>query len=357
MTARNIELPLAHRWLAHAMWVGMDFLFVLSGFLIGSLLFARLGDAKGQDLKRFFTRRAFRIFPLYYVCLVLISFLPQPTMGQIRHQGLRWQEWVYLTNYPFDTRYVMYWSWSLSVEEHFYTLAPFLVLGLFRLKNHKARLGILAGLWTACLLAKLATIKAHWGELNVIFFMTKIWAPTHIRFDTLLAGMIGAYCHQAWPGKLQKLFQRKGANLMVLATLGVTLALVMSQFSTLFVTAYGQWYWAMGSMLVGTVTSPVFTVVILWGVYGSGRLRHWLSHRVFLYLASLSYGTYLLHVPVVEQVVIPYLVRPAILWGWSWTFIWVAGFCLCATLSTLLAYLLHLMIEKPMLQFRNRVAP
>jgi peptidoglycan/LPS O-acetylase OafA/YrhL len=355
MTFQRLELPWAARWVSHMLWSSLDFLFVLSGFLIGALLLARLDQRQGQPLSRFYTRRAFRIFPMYYLTLVGLSLLPAD-WRIIPRRGIAWQEWVYLTNYPYDERYSMYWSWSLSVEEHFYLLCPWLVLALFRLPTHAWRLTALLALWLSCQAIKVTTLVSLWGSLSNIVFFQKFWAPTHIRFDTLLAGVMAAYLHRAWPTQLERLFRPSWVRWGTLLLVVGVLALGMSQFSTMVFSYGDQVYWATGAMLLGTSTSPVFALLILWAVAAPrGTLLKLLSHPGWRVWASLSYGMYLIHIPVLEAFAIPLVIEPlqtdAPLLGWA------LGFAVAVLASTVAAYLMHLLVEKPMLRLRDRWAP
>ena len=57
-------------------WIGVDLFFVLSGYLIGGQLFALLARDQRINLGRFFTRRALRIMPAYFVVLAIYFLLP-----------------------------------------------------------------------------------------------------------------------------------------------------------------------------------------------------------------------------------------------------------------------------------------
>src|SRR5262245_1871381 len=111
-----------HR-LSGAGWIGVDLFFVLSGFLITGILF----DAKGTPsyFRNFYVRRALRIFPLYYVALVLLLIMPLMVQHRpVPHLAARDAGWyfAYLSNvkmaragWPSHTGLAH--LWSLSVEE------------------------------------------------------------------------------------------------------------------------------------------------------------------------------------------------------------------------------------------------
>lgn len=114
----------------------VDLFFVLSGFLITGILLRDLGEPGA--LKRFYIRRALRIWPIYYLALGAVLILNHVS---IRPHAIG--AWPYFLTYtPFIQAY---WggamptfppsfvhTWSLAVEEQFYTLWPFVVLLLGR---------------------------------------------------------------------------------------------------------------------------------------------------------------------------------------------------------------------------------
>lgn len=108
---------------------GVEFFFVLSGFLITDILLfskAKPGSSKTLIVKNFVIRRALRIFPIYYLFILLLFSI---NYGDVR------QHTVYLFTYTcnFDVFCHNAWNslghtWSLSVEEQFYLVWPWVVL-------------------------------------------------------------------------------------------------------------------------------------------------------------------------------------------------------------------------------------
>ena len=326
---------------------------------LSRLLAPSLRREKGVKIGRFYARRAFRIFPLYYATLLLIAQLPQKKPALYHsamtphHNGINWREWVYLTNYPMDLNNVMYWSWSLSVEEHFYLAVPFLLLGLQALGSPKLRLWALGGLWLSCLGVKALAVYLHWSKLPTSFF-NQIYFPSHTRYDELVAGIFAAYLHQLWPQKMGAFFRSWRGRTLAWGLTLTTLAAALSQFSVGELALRERAYYLKGAFLVGTPTSLAFAALILWAVYDGGKL---LGHRLLLHVATLSYGIYLIHIPVIEQLVLPWVVRPALDRGWNFYWAWASGLCTTLPLVLFFAYLLHLIVEKPMLLLRDRWAP
>ena len=107
---------------------GVDLFFVLSGFLItGILLDTR---EKPRYFQNFFARRTLRIFPLYYLTLLLAMGATWAMSTDHRGAASDWWMWTYLSNVPptFSDRSVAYpHFWSLAVEEQFYLVWPILI--------------------------------------------------------------------------------------------------------------------------------------------------------------------------------------------------------------------------------------
>jgi peptidoglycan/LPS O-acetylase OafA/YrhL len=111
--------------------LGVSFFFMLSGFLITGILLVDDGADKFQRLKRFYIRRSFRIFPVYY-CMLVIGV----ALGILGfRESLPWTA-LYLSNFYMDfggtdTAYAGHF-WSLAVEEQFYLLWPMALIFLPR---------------------------------------------------------------------------------------------------------------------------------------------------------------------------------------------------------------------------------
>lgn len=165
-------------------WVGVDLFFVLSGFLITGVL----SDARGSShfLRHFYTRRALRIFPLYYAVLVVFfvvlpQLLPSSQVVHANTQGQLWF-WTYLSNVQITvygwhatSLYVDHF-WSLAIEEQFYLVWPLLVLFLSRR----------AMLYTCGVVVVASLVLRLW--LHVHSFPTAAYVLTAARMDTLAIG-------------------------------------------------------------------------------------------------------------------------------------------------------------------------
>jgi peptidoglycan/LPS O-acetylase OafA/YrhL len=96
----------------------VDTFFVLSGFLIATLLFREHSRHGRINLQRFYWRRYLRLTPVYFVFIglcLLITPRPEPNI---------WANFLYINNFFSLTEMSLPWTWTLAVEEQFYLVFP-----------------------------------------------------------------------------------------------------------------------------------------------------------------------------------------------------------------------------------------
>ena len=276
----------AVRAMAQGGWLGVDLFFVLSGFLVTGILL----DTKGESnwWRNFITRRALRIFPLYYAALFLM-FVVLPRIGwsdpklNVLLENQAWF-WTYTVNIlggltqaegtPLGTGHL----WSLSIEEQFYLLWPLLV---WRCRPKTL-------LWI-CALAPLggllfrAWCVFHLGDPRAAYLFT----PGH--FDALLVGAALAVGARQGEGLIP--WRRWVAPALVLSIAG--LAIIAADGGLNILNA--------DVALAGLpLVALLFGAVLVMVVTGSGEspwgraLRNPTLRRWGIY----SYGIYLIHLPL-----------------------------------------------------------
>jgi peptidoglycan/LPS O-acetylase OafA/YrhL len=125
---RHIDLPenpspLLMAW-KRGGWVGVDLFFVLSGFLISGLLFTEYSRFLRVDISRFLIRRAFKLYPAFWIMLCLTLVVRTVRGEPIPPLSLS-GEILFLQNY---IGAIWNHTWSLAIEEHFYLMLAFLVV-------------------------------------------------------------------------------------------------------------------------------------------------------------------------------------------------------------------------------------
>ncbi len=345
------SIPLDTGFVAGSMTIffGMDLFFVLSGFLIGSILLRSLEVEGSQQLTRFYLRRAFRTFPSYYVVLIFLALTTALTAAQRAHLPY---EFIYGTNFMPLGRgdIVMFWGWSLALEEQFYLTVPILFFILTRLRGDRARVLFLGGLWLLGLFIRLSVFMRRWPWTDFELYGA-LYFRSHTRYDTLVAGVLFAFVHQRWRvpiGQwLKDPFHRALLALVSLSCLWILL------FPAVFGPEYVQ---IVHVFAWGTITSVMYFAALLLLLHGDPKgVRGWLSHPLFRRIATLGYGVYLVHVPILDRLIVP-VVHKLVARKISQWVLWPASLVVLMLLSMGLGYLMHILIEKPSLRLRERLA-
>lgn len=182
--------------------IGVRFFFLISGFLITTLLLREHARTGRIDLGQFYLRRAYRILPaaFAYIGLIWLAFqlgwidlsLSVPTRAQDEDAPLRHllHAVTFTANYNHDYNWYYNHLWSLSVEEQFYLLWPFVLViaGLSR------SLTVAIGAIVLCPLIRLA--MHLWGDVPEIAFNREFQAVA----DALAMGCLAAMLHTRLSG-------------------------------------------------------------------------------------------------------------------------------------------------------------
>jgi peptidoglycan/LPS O-acetylase OafA/YrhL len=314
---------------------GVEVFFVLSGFLIGRILFESFvnNTFTFKACKTFLIRRWFRTLPNYYLILP-INFLIADYLGYGVKNGISY--FFFLQNFSSNLIDFFPESWSLSVEEWAYLL---LALSLFTvsvfLKKNKAKtfLFLVTMLWFVFFFAKMVFYKNSdvfpWNEAlkSVVIF----------RIDAILTGVLAA-----WVCKQRTNFWLSYKN--SIAGMGcLLLFLIVFLLPGLGLENTNSFFW---TVLYLPITSLAFACFLPW-------LSAWNTNASFLakpitYLSKISYAVYLLHYSIVLQLLNFYL-RGAE----------AADYFLVNTIryvgiTMVLSAILYENYEKPMMRLRNR---
>jgi len=313
-------------------WLGVDLFFVLSGFLITSIL--RHGRQRPHALRRFWIRRALRIFPLAYAYLAVLALVGWCVPGYAHLRTDATYPWAasYLLNFHIAWHG---WStaalgilWSLAVEEHFYLLWP---LGALR-ASRRTLVGLLVAMIAFTPLVRALTLP-HLGAVGV-------YVTTFCRWDTLACGALLAL---AWdsPGRERI---RRVASWLAWPSLAVIAAVVAIPVSPIAPTT-PTWFHVVGYSAV----AGAFTVWCACALDPSPSLRRMLGHPALAAIGRISYGLYVWHVLVAEAIVRA-LARLHLAPGLGvQVAIWLAALGVVAAAS-------YRWFEAPLLRWKDRLA-
>ena len=250
---------------------GVDLFFVLSGWLIGSLLWNELTMHDNVHLMTFWARRALRTVPPYLVA-VLLSW---GAVAYARQEPFDWGYLFFLQNYYQRIPFFLV-SWSLCIEEHFYAVAPIVAALLLRSAG-------LHGLWLGALLLMALSPLARGLEYKEVSDFGYSVTATHLRLDGLVVGFFGSY-----------FCSRDGRVTLSVAQAGwARLGLVGSVGALIGLEALGG---HVRYVLFPTALALGFGFVV---VYGLDRADAWrgqlMGHWSIRAIALASYSIYLMH--------------------------------------------------------------
>ena len=200
-------------------WIGVDLFFVLSGFLVSKLIIDEYLKTKTFQPKTFLIRRGFKIYPLYFLCY-LLYITPLISNHSISIFSC-FSDVFFIQNYILGWGYAFGASWSLAVEEHFYfALAFFSYFGIHYLKKKnlftfKSITTIITSLLMICLLLRISS--------NLLFpdQYVRHSTMTHLRIDSLLAGVLISLFYHFQFEKLKRIFLKSKYVFFFLFIIGI----------------------------------------------------------------------------------------------------------------------------------------
>jgi peptidoglycan/LPS O-acetylase OafA/YrhL len=266
-------------------WVGVQLFFILSGYLIVTLLLREEGRFGRVDVRAFWVRRILRIWPLYYLTVAVTFFLLPALDGRIRTPG----HWSMLrVHLPWFLAFLGNWSmirhgpvgndaisvlWSVCVEEQFYVLCPLLVI----LVGRPWRLPVVVLLMAMAVGVRAWLTAGHPDQLEIQY-------NTFAQLDTMLSGVALALILDRWPPGERA---ARAAGIWCWPLLLAT-AWLWTRPELAHVTPRRQTWDFVGIWLcgLGLVALPIVR---------PGRLRRWLAVGWMVWLGRISYGLYMDH--------------------------------------------------------------
>lgn len=323
--------------------LAVTFFFVLSGFLITYLLLVEKEKTGTIAMKQFYMRRVLRIFPLYYLTVILGLFiLPQFAIFDFPEWSdqLDSNFWlkvamyaVFLSNLAaasiFPVPYAVH-TWSIGVEEQFYLLWPFLV------KYFKKTFQLLVGI----IVVYLILAKGFWwlddlNEGNNRIYQVLAGFFRFTRIDCMAIGGLGAYAiYLNRTGFLNFIYDKSFQ--------AVLYALVLFIFFE--------------QIEFGYFTQEVYSVLFLLIILNIGTNKKTffqLEHPAFKYLGKISYGLYMYNYLCVRlaMIIVQYFFGENRLLGWEGN---IMLYLLSIALTIIVAAISYEFFEKPFLKLKHK---
>ena len=283
-------------------FLGVDLFFVLSGYLISSLIIKEYRKTGSLNLYNFYIRRARRLLPAVYFMITIglvVMVLFNEVLLRKSHLDAIFG-YIYSSNWWYIFHKLDYFDsfgaqspfkhlWSLAIEEQFYMIFPLLFLLINRKKKskdgtyklNKNFLYVVLGLILVSLIAHILLF-----DINNI---SRIYFGTDTRAFSLLIGVVGAILYP-----MEKLHAKvtPQQNIMYSVVSLVSIATLITVM--IYTSEYNTWLYRGGFLLVAILG----LIVIISSGKQHTLMSRLLSFKPVVFIGKISYSLYLWHFPV-----------------------------------------------------------
>jgi peptidoglycan/LPS O-acetylase OafA/YrhL len=313
-------------------FIAVDIFFVLSGFLISSILIKEYDTKNKINLQYFYIKRILRLAPSLLILLTaifIISYFRLFNQTEDNYRSilltlLYSSNWVRAFNHFYMG--ILSHTWSLAIEEQFYILWPVILIPLLKIRSRKKVVILL------CILA-----LSSWLLRIFLTFrgapVERLYNGLDTRADALLTGYILAVIQSS--GTLNSNI-KKGSICVRMIAVGALLC----YFSVLFSISWrnlNNYYWLASVIQILTAFLILHTTSS-----ENSPIKRILSFRPIVWIGSISYGLYLWHDPVYE------IMR-------TYKFSQYSIATIGSLITFLIASLSYYLVEKPVLSLKRKL--
>lgn len=315
--------------------IGVDIFFVLSGFLITSLLIKEFNESNDVNLKYFYLRRLLRLAPALIVLLLVLLLGCILLLDHTKTISYCIDAVItvfYMTNWAraFDIHppSLLGHTWSLSIEEQFYILWPITIIALLKKVKNRKLLAII--ICSAALFSW--SLRIYMASKGVMY--DRLYNGLDTRADSLLTGCTLSILlsFNLISNNTMRFFKTYYSYISIVSIAALVLIIISLSGNNLLMYYYG---FAITEISVAILILYIFT-------NHKSQLNSILSLSSLVWIGKLSYGIYLWHYPIF--LFLNYL-------NLSKLFVIICGTLLTFISASFSFYL----IELPFLKFKRRI--
>lgn len=290
--------------------IGVPVFFVLSGFLLyRPMVLARLSGQSLPRLSDYFTKRALRIIPAYWVSVVLAMLLLDQNAAA-RHSAGEWIRYLTFTQiYSWSFKTVgLEQDWSLCVEVAFYLLLPLWPRLLRRLTRRSATPSVKAEFIGAAALVvvSLVWVSQTHGAVHHLSYLSANWIPEYFQWFAL--GMLMATISilprtsPAAAARLRGIYDLAASPWTCVALAAAVYAVVLTPLGGPYNLVLETRWQALSKEILYGIFALIFLLPGFLGDQRVGLPRRFLASAPMRRLGEASYGIFLFHMPVLYYV-------------------------------------------------------
>lgn len=318
----------------------VSFFFVLSGFLITYLLLVELKKTGTVALKKFYIRRILRIWPLYYVVVIVALFVLPHITDFGKWEGLMYESMtlvvgLHLIILPNLLRVTSIQvvganqAWSVGVEEQFYLIWP-LLIRLFKKYVPTFLIGFILIKYGLQLI--LFSLGDSLDNATGKVLDQAGTLLTQMQIEQMAIGGLGAW----W------LFSNNQRALKIIYNRA------MWFFGLLMLASF---FVMQNHYLGSTILEGFVFIVVILNISTNPKIKFNLDNKFFILMGNISYGIYMLHTSIIALLITGLEFLGVVDLGFN-----LALYILSPLFTILLAYLSYQYFESYFLKFKNRFA-
>ncbi|MDH5657444.1 MAG: acyltransferase [Spirochaetia bacterium] len=330
---------------------GVDLFFILSGFLISGGLYNSFKKHGKINFKNFYIKRSLRIFPAFYIFLILtfvaakvqITFIPID--NSLREEltiklAALFYDFIYIANYIIS--YHPH-TWTLALEEQFYIIFPlFASIFLFKL-NFRSRLAAYAVLYTIPLLFR---ILVHFSFLSSPSELYLLFRPFHLRYDGFILGIciMDVYYNTK---VIQNILPRNFVLINIFTFVFFTAGHLKNFYNSI------DFHFMIPFQV--NLYQAAYALIFITALNGKNRVADFLKLRFFTPIARVSYGMYLWQFIALMLAGFVFVLYDSNIQHKINLLVYILMHILTIIISFLIAFFFYVFTERPFLLLKKRL--